>query len=389
MKLIARDKTIHGTRCWEVRIPLAVCGKRKRIYRPTEREAIAAATSFVEENRKHGSELTELTSEERAFIMRLREKKIPLRTAEKAAEKAAPKTKPLLRALNEYLVTQEGNSYGHIKSLKSCYTIFAAAHPHRNVEDIATSDIATYLHARKSNERAIFRRLRAFFRWATMMEFVEKNPMERLPSPCPENGERKVFTIKQMRALLTAAADNPTVLRFLVFGGFFGLRTSEIEKLRCEDVHVGDCEVFVRHMKTSKKGMRERYVVASAEAIPNGKAWLEKLKLPKTGPVIDMNDKNLRLNRDAVIARANGDDVKEAMKPGAKAEDRKGKLIEWPFNVLRRSFASYHLAAFENQNLTAALMGHTTSDTTFAKYRAVRRKADGAAWFGIMTGVIR
>ena len=29
-------------------------------------------------------------------------------------------------------------------------------------------------------------------------------------------------------------------------------------------------------------------------------------------------------------------------------------------------------------------MGHTTADTTFAKYRAVRRKENGVAWFGIM-----
>ena len=133
-------------------------------------------------------------------------------------------------------------------------------------------------------------------------------------------------------------------------------------------------------MKTEGKGIRERYVAGT----PNGLAWLAALCLPATGPVIPVNKRNFGLNRDAVIAKANGDDVKEAMKPVAKAEGRKGKLIEWPYNVLRRSFASYHLAAFENPNLTAMLMGHTTADTTFAKYRAVRRKELGAAWFAIM-----
>ena len=382
-KLTAIHKFVKGRPVWEVNVPLSVCGKRVRLSRLTEREALAAANQWVVENQRFGTEHSDLTTAERAFVMHLREKKIPLRDAAKAAEKTARKSVPLLRALNEYMRTQVGNSKSHLQSLKNYYTRFAREFPHRDIAEITSADIAGYLFAHKSNERQIYGRLRQFFRWCVMMDYVERNPVERVPKPDPDNKERQVFTPDQMRALLKAAAGTPVVLRYLVLGGFFGLRPSEVEKLRCEDIDLEHAEIHVRNMKTSKRGLRERYVSASPEAIPNGRAWLESLKLPAKGRVIDMNSKNLRLNKDAVIARANGDDPKAAMKPVAKAAGRKGKLIEWHYNVLRRSFASYHLAAFENQNLTAALMGHTTSDTTFAKYRAARRKADGVAWFGI------
>ena len=289
--------------------------------------------------------------------------------------------------MNAFLLTKEKSDacYKHVKSLKSCFKYFAAAHPHRSVASIKPAEIATYILNHKSSERAIFRRLRALFRWCVPMEFVTENPMERVPRPAADTSERETFTPAQMKAFLDAAAVSPQLLRHLVLGGFFGLRTAEIQRLDCKDVDLERGEIFVRKMKTEGKGIRERYVIGT----PNAVAWLKKLALPATGPVIEINDKNFRLNRDAVIAQANGEDPKEAMKPGAKAEGRKGKLIEWPYNVLRRSFASYHLAAFENPNLTAAQIGHTTADTTFAKYRAVRRKENGVVWFALMPEVRR
>jgi len=228
---------------------------------------------------------SDLTTAERAFIMHLREKKIPLREAAKAAETTARKSVPLLRALNEYLRTQTGNSKSHTQSLKNYYTRFSRDFPHRDVAEITSADIAGYLFAHKSNERQIYGRLRQFFRWCVMMDYIERNPIERVPKPDPDNKERQVLTPDQMRALLKAASGTPVVLRYLVLGGFFGLRPSEVEKLRCEDIDLEHAEIHVRNMKTSKRGLRERYVSASPDAIPNGCAWLEALRLPAKGRV--------------------------------------------------------------------------------------------------------
>jgi len=77
---------------------------------------------------------------------------------------------------------------------------------------VTSADIYTYLKAHKSGERAIHRRLRGFLRWARIMRYIRENPMEMIPKPDPENGERIVFTIAQMQALLNAAIDYPAVL---------------------------------------------------------------------------------------------------------------------------------------------------------------------------------
>ena len=241
-KLTAIHKFVKGRPVWEVNVPLSVCGKRVRLSRLTEREALAAANQWVVENQRFGTEHSDLTTAERAFVMHLREKKIPLRDAAKAAEKTARKSVPLLRALNEYMRTQVGNSKSHLQSLKNYYTRFAREFPHRDIAEITSADIAGYLFAHKSNERQIYGRLRQFFRWCVMMDYVERNPVERVPKPDPDNKERQVFTPDQMRALLKAASGTPVVLRYLVLGGFFGLRPSEVEKLRCEDIDLEHAE---------------------------------------------------------------------------------------------------------------------------------------------------
>ena len=50
-KLTAIHESVKGRPVWEVNVPLSVCGKRVRISRPTEREAIAEGTSVATSSR--------------------------------------------------------------------------------------------------------------------------------------------------------------------------------------------------------------------------------------------------------------------------------------------------------------------------------------------------
>lgn len=57
-------------------------------------------------------------------------------------------------------------------------------------------------------------------------------------------------------------------------------------------------------------------------------------------------------------------------------------ITKWPNNGLRHSFGSYHVAHFQNPNLTALQMGHATTDTLFKHYRNYRiRKKDAEAYW--------
>lgn len=46
-------------------------------------------------------------------------------------------------------------------------------------------------------------------------------------------------------------------------------------------------------------------------------------------------------------------------------------LKRWPANCLRHSYASYHLAKFEDASALALQMGHTTTAMIFEHYREV------------------
>jgi len=44
---------------------------------------------------------------------------------------------------------------------------------------------------------------------------------------------------------------------------------------------------------------------------------------------------------------------------------------EWPKDILRHSFGSYHLAKFQNAALTAEIMGHKNARMLYKHYRDV------------------
>ena len=48
-------------------------------------------------------------------------------------------------------------------------------------------------------------------------------------------------------------------------------------------------------------------------------------------------------------------------------------IDQWPQNALRHSFASYHLAKFNDAAALALELGHTNSDLVFQHYRQLVR----------------
>ena len=58
------------------------------------------------------------------------------------------------------------------------------------------------------------------------------------------------------------------------------------------------------------------------------------------------------------------------------------RIAKWQKSGLRHSFGSYHVAHFQNPNMTALQMGHATTDTLFNYYRNYRiKKRDAEAYW--------
>ena len=266
-----------------------------------------------------------------------------------------------------------GSSGIHQKVLKSRLGKFAAKVGTKSTCDIKREDVSTWLARQRVSPATVnntVRELRSCFQWAKEQGYVPENPIAttkdlRKKAVRPEPG---ILSVEDFARLLGAA--HPDVLPSFAIGGFAGIRPDEL--LRLEWAHVrlaeGLIEVKGEHSKTS-----ERRLVKIEPALT---AYLAPYAGHK-GKVCTPSWR--RLYRDARRAVGFG-------KPGTEtAEEKKQgiKLKEWPDDALRHSFASYHLAAFNDAAATALQMGHRGTATLFQHYRALVTPAAGVSWWAL------
>ena len=186
-------------------------------------------------------------------------------------------------------------------------------------------------------------------------------------TPSHDGEAKDLMTPAQFSSLLRISAGledgiarREPLLAAFVLGGLYGLRTAEARRLTWGGIDLKAGRIELDRNTTRKRGLRGRFI----ELEPAALAWLRTLTpAEKSARVVKLTDKNFR---DARLAIA-----------------RAAKLPGWSHNIMRRSFASHHLALNEDGAKTAAVLGHTDAETTFAKYRVPAKRCDGEAWFAI------
>ena len=354
----------HSTSCRFVVEGLRVQGKRVRRFFPSEREAKAWLRAFEARAAKEGLEAPLLISDSLRIeavtqAERLRAvgstitQAVDHYLAHLAAVKQSCTVDELitkLRRANE----EDGLAVVTLRDRRSRLGHFSADFGGRMVASIAGHEISDWLRGRgrslrdRENHRAA---LNALFNFGVLHRFTPKNPVAEVPKKRRIPGpEVRVLTAAQMRVML--AESDAAHLPFYLFGGFAGLRSSEIERLDWSDVDLVKRTVFVnRAGKTGK-----RYVT-----IPdNLAAWLAPLAR-QTGRVM------------------NGMETAAARAAGRVAAG----LAAWPDNALRHSYGTYHIAHHRNSALTAHEMGNSIK-VVRTHYDSVARPAEGAEWWGIM-----
>src|SRR5262249_33645326 len=131
----------------------------------------------------------------------------------------------------------------------------------------------------------------------------------------------------------------PEVLPYIAIGAFAGLRRAELERLDWQEVDLqsGLIEVTARKAKSA----RRRFVRIQ----PNLAKWLRP------------------------YARLSGLVTPPDYRALLEAARAAAKIEQWPANALRHSFASYHLAKFNDAAALALELGHTNSNLVFQHYR--------------------
>ncbi len=194
----------------------------------------------------------------------------------------------------------------------------------------------------------------AVFSYAVHAELVAENPFRKVKKPEVKGADGvAVFTPEQMAALLSAA--HADWLPVLAIAGFAGLRPEELRRIPWEQV---DLEGGFIEVKASQSKTGQRRLVTISK---NLRAWLQSYA-GKTGRIVTTRE---RKHRIAAMAAA-GVEV-------------------WPQDVLRHSFASYHLRHHGNDlNLTAQELGHTTTKMLFQHYREAVKPDAAKAWWALL-----
>ncbi|MSU73016.1 MAG: hypothetical protein EXS43_11860 [Opitutus sp.] len=250
--------------------------------------------------------------------------------------------------------TQDGASERYLKDLRNRLAIFEVDFGAANAGEALPNQIDDWLRSLKgaaqtrNNYRTI---LRTLFEYAVSRGYAKENVVAKLAKAKVVRGAPEIFTPAQMQSVLEKAPRD--FIPYLAIGAFAGLRSAEIERLDWSEI---DLTGKLIHIKAEKsKSAQRRLVVISKNLL----AWLAPYSR-KEGLVAD--PERVR------VARAK---ICEAAK------------IVWPANVLRHSFASYHLAYHQNAAATAAELGHASPAMLYKHYRELVKPDAAAQWWSI------
>ncbi len=253
---------------------------------------------------------------------------------------------------------QDGASKRYLQDLKNRLATFALDFGSMKVGAILPGQIDDWLRGLglAGQTRNNFRRvLHAFFKFAVVRGYATENAVAKTTRAKVVRGAPKIFSPAQMQVVLEKAPYD--FVPYLAIGGFAGLRSAEIERLDWSEIDLA--EKFI-HVKAEKSKSAQRRLVAISE---NLAAWLAP-HIRADGPVA-----NPERGRDA------------------RGKVCKAAEIVWPSNVLRHSYASYHLAHFKNAAATAAELGHSSPIMLYQHYRELVRPDAAARWWQIMPPV--
>lgn len=249
----------------------------------------------------------------------------------------------VMECVKEFLgaKARSGRSDRYLQALRVSLKSFAHGRANTALVDVTIADIEKWLE--KSDwaprtKRGYLSDVRTMYNFAVKRGLARTNPGAAIELPVLSDSPVEIHTPEQVKkALELARSRDLNVCRCLAIRYFAGLRSSEAMRLHESEIK----ETFIEVTAAKSKTRRRRIVTIS----PNLKAWLA------LGGVLPLHDVSQRMRTFTAALRQK-------------------HAIEWPHNVTRHSFVSYHLAEHQSAAKTALEAGHT-EQMLFAHYREV------------------
>jgi site-specific recombinase XerD len=216
--------------------------------------------------------------------------------------------------------------------------------------EVTSGELEQWFHTRnwkRSTIDGVIAKIGPFFTWCVRESYCESNPCRAVKRPQSDDTAPAIFTPYQARKLLlTACESDAGMVPYLAIGLFAGIRPMEIGRLHRSDVRGHHIEITAAKSKTRKR----RLVTLS----DNLKEWLS------LGGDLPLTNKRKRLKRIL---------------------DESG--VSWSPDIMRHSYASYHLALHQSADKTALEMGHRDTNMLFRHYRELVTKEAAIGYWNI------
>jgi integrase len=257
--------------------------------------------------------------------------------------------------------TADGASARYLADLRSRLGQFAATFGTKPVAEITSTEVDNWLRSLSDSTigrclspttRNNFRRvLISTFNFARSRGYCVENPAAKSAKAKEIESPVGILTVDQTARLLESAATE--FVPHIAIGAFAGLRRAELERLEWQevDLHSGLIEVTASKAKSARRRL--------VRIQPNLAKWLQ----PRTQLSGNVTPQGYR----ALLETARED----------------AGIEEWPQNALRHSFASYHLAKFNDAAALALELGHTNSNLVFQHYRQLVKPKDAKRYWEI------
>jgi integrase len=269
---------------------------------------------------------------------------------------ASEKSSTAAELVDELIEAKEtdGASKRHLEDLRSRLNAFAEKFDGKAVATITTAELDDWLRSLPVSAvtRNHYRRLIVLaFNFAVQRRYATQNPAENTAKARERRSDIGILTVAEAARLLESATAD--VLPYVAIGLFAGLRRAEIERLDWTEIDFESDLIKVEAEKS--KTAQKRFVKMQ----PNLREWLLPVRQHKGS----VTPEDFRKEFDAARVAAG--------------------ITEWPDNALRHSFASYHLAHFQNAASTALELGHHDARITFRHYRELVKPREAERYWNI------
>jgi integrase len=360
---------VNGRRLYCVTWPKIGKGRNRQHFKEKS-EAETFLKSKIIEQQNYGTAGMSFTEKQRAEYLECSEKLEPFNATIRDAVNfylphlhASNRTCTVAELVGELLNVKEadGASERYLSDLRSRLGQFAATFDGKPVAEITATEVDRWLRSLSDSEtgkplaattRNNFRRvLIVAFNFARERGYCVGNAAEKSARAKVIESAVGILTIDQIARLLESSASE--LVPYVAIGAFAGLRRAELERLDWREV---DLESSLIEVTASKaKSARRRFVRIQ----PNLARWLRPYAQLR-GEVTPLKYRELF------------DAAREA-----------AGIEQWPNNALRHSFASYHLARFNDAAALALELGHTNSNLVFQHYRQLVRPKQAARYWNI------